>query len=586
MTEVDDKIKKPNKKNKKGIKTKGLKSSKRKNTVAGRFGAYLSILIFMTVLFMTFYAVWTGINLIDQARVDKRTTIVNYSYEIVKTHSDKIIEGSYDDFNNILSNLIKEGLVTNAYVVNQNGIVLFSTLPDEVGKKIIDNTKQEKKGPFEIMWDNITFSKLNTPSFYNYIKLPNNDVVAIQLFLGNMSKITAIYRGYLILAIIFIASGFASAAMLAKMVTKPIEELCIGAEKFAKKDWSYRIAIESDDEIGSLADSFNKMAEELSLIYESLEHKVQERTKELAQKNEEVEKKNEQIEKAYEELKAAQVKLVQSEKMSSLGQLVAGVAHELNNPINFIYGNMEHLKNYTHDMKELIDKYTDFEERLTEEQKEEIDDFKEEIDYEYLLEDLGDLLDSCKEGAERTRQIVLDLRNFSRLDEANLKEVNIHEGIDSTLNILHNKYKNRVTVVKDYDNTLPQIYCFAGQLNQVFMNLLANAAQAIKDNGEVKIVTKKDNDYAKIIITDTGCGISPDNLSKIFDPFFTTKDVGEGTGLGLSVSYGIIEKHNGTISVESKVGEGTTFTIKIPLKWQSNDSSTKQDTPADTLASD
>lgn len=555
-------------------KSKGKASDKPKNSIAGKFGAYLSILIFMTVLFMTFYAVWTGINLIDRARMDKHNTVEMYSHEIVVSLKDELVKDDYEAFDKICKNLMKKGLVINTFIFNNKGTIKYSTQEGLVGHAINDVLKEEEaknKHVLQIMYDNITFSKLNTPNFINFITLSNNDVVAFDLFLGNLSQVTAIYRGYIILAIIFIGCGFASATVLAKMVTKPIQELYIGAVKFAQKDWSYRITIQSDDEIGKLAESFNKMAEELSQIYESLEQKVRERTKELAKKNDEVEAKNAEIEKAYKELKAAQVKLVHSEKMSSLGQLVAGVAHELNNPINFIYGNMEHLKNYAHDLEELINKYSEFEDNLKDDQKEEINDFKEEIDYEYLVEDLDDLLDSCKEGAERTRQIVLDLRNFSRLDEASLKEVNIHEGIDSTLNILHNKYKNRINVIKDYDTTIPQIYCFAGQLNQVFMNLLANAAQAIDGNGDVKIVTRRDNDYIKVTITDTGCGISPENLSKIFDPFFTTKDVGEGTGLGLSVSYGIIEKHNGTISVESKVGEGTTFTIKLPIKWQKND---------------
>jgi len=236
-------------------------------------------------------------------------------------------------------------------------------------------------------------------------------------------------------------------------------------------------------------------------------------------------------------------------------------------------------------MKCLIDKYEKVIQKLNEEDREEIEDYKEEIDYEYLLEDLDDLLDSCKEGAERTRQIVLDLRNFSRLDEANLKEVNVHEGIDSTLNILHNKYKNRIEVEKDYDQSIPMITCFAGQLNQVFMNILANAAQAIDGKGDVKIVTRKDGDFVKISFTDSGRGIDAQHLNRIFDPFFTTKDVGEGTGLGLSVSYGIIEKHNGTISVESKVGEGTTFTVRIPAKWKGLDIK-KTEESADLLKED
>lgn len=548
-------------------------SEKPKHSITGKFGAYISVLIFMVVIFMTFYAVWTGINVIDTARMDKYKTIELYSHEIVVSYAQELIKDDYENYNMTIQNLMQKGIVISSYIVNKDGIIKYSTDKNEIGQNALELKKEnipQNVSFIKKMYDNITFSKLQDVDFTNFIKLPNTDIVAINLYLGNLSAVATIYRGYIILAIVFIICGFASASVLAKMVTKPIQELYTGAQRFSKGEWEYRIEVETDDEIGQLAQSFNHMADELSQIYESLEYKVEERTKELAKKNKEVEIKNDEIEKAYKELKAAQVKLVHSEKMSSLGQLVAGVAHELNNPINFIYGNIEHLKTYTHDMKDLIDKYTSFEESLTEAQKEEISEIKEEVDYEYLLEDLDDLLDSCKEGSERTRQIVLDLRNFSRLDEANLKEVNIHEGIDSTLNILHNKYKNCIEVIKNYDQSIPNIYCFAGQLNQVFMNLLANAAQAIdnKGQGTVTITTQKDDTHAKIIIADSGCGITAENLSKIFDPFFTTKDVGEGTGLGLSVSYGIIEKHNGTITVESKVGEGTTFTVKIPLKWE------------------
>lgn len=557
---------------------------KPKKTIAAKFSAYISILIFITIIFMTFYAVWSGINLIDKNKKDKVDLLNYFSTSIVEANVENIVNGSYDSFDKNLKLLTQKDkeLILFVCVINSSGIVKYSTLKrleeksinDKQFKNIIESLEpstKETENIFTKLKDNLTFKQLNNPFYRNAVQLPDKNLVLMYFFVGTNSQINMIYRGYLVLALTFIICGFISAVTLAKMVTKPIHELYIGAESFAQKDLAFRIDVKTDDEIGKLAESFNKMAEELENSYRSLEQKVADRTKELAHKNEE-------IEKAYKDLQVAQVKLVHSEKMSSLGQLVAGIAHELNNPINFIYGNMEHLKNYANDLKDLLDKYASFETSLKEQQLAEITELKEDIEYEFLLEDLDDLINSCKEGAERTRQIVLDLRNFSRLDEATLKEVNIHEGMDSTLNILHNKYKNRITVVKDYGENLPLISCFAGQLNQVFMNLLANAAQSIDGVGTVKIATRLDGDYIKITINDTGCGISPDNLSKIFDPFFTTKDVGEGTGLGLSVSYGIIEKHNGTISVESKLGEGTTFTVKIPTKWKKQNDSLEIDT--------
>lgn len=553
---------------------KNKMKNKSQNTIAGKFAAYLSVLIFITVIFMTFYGVYIGTNLINKARIDKYQTLQIYTQSIVKDSMPELLNGNYTEFDASIKYLMSKNQILNVYIINKKTrLIKYSTIkgiankiynPEnpEDAKLLTSNipSEHQPKGLFEILYSNLTFSKLNNPIFTNYVILPNEDIVSLTIILGNLSQISEIYKGYIVLAILFLILGFVSAAILAKMVTKPIQELLEGVKKFAKREFSYRLPIENDDEIGQLAMSVNNMASELEQSYKDLEHKVLERTKELQHKNNEVEL-------AYKDLKIAQVKLIHSEKMSSLGQLVAGVAHELNNPINFIYGNLEHLKSYINDMKNIITKYEACEDSLKEQEKQEIDELKEGIDYQYLLGDLNDLLESCKEGAERTRQIVLDLRNFSRLDEANLKEVNLHEGLDSTLNILQNKYKGRIEVIRNYDYDIPSITCFAGQLNQVFMNLLANAAQAIKGKGEVKISTSQDDDHVIISISDSGCGIPPENLSKIFDPFFTTKDVGEGTGLGLSVSYGIIEKHNGTISVESKVEEGTTFKIRLPIKW-------------------
>jgi len=263
-------------------------------------------------------------------------------------------------------------------------------------------------------------------------------------------------------------------------------------------------------------------------------------------------------------LQNAQAQLVQSEKMASLGQLVAGIAHEVNNPVSFIYGNMDHLTEYINDIKKVLAGFMDLK-SLNLEEKQQIDNLVQETDLDFLLKDLDKLIKSCKNGAERTKDIVVALRSFSRLDEAALKDADIHEGIDSTLEILTHNYKNRITVHKEYGN-IPKIRCYASQLNQVFMNLLANASQAIENNGDVWIKTQKKGENVLISIRDTGKGISEENIKKLFTPFFTTKPIGQGTGLGLSISYGIIEKHNGWIWAESKVGAGTTFNIELPLE--------------------
>lgn len=263
----------------------------------------------------------------------------------------------------------------------------------------------------------------------------------------------------------------------------------------------------------------------------------------------ELAKERNDLQQALVELKAAEAQLVHSEKMAGLGKLVAGVAHELNNPIGFIYANMGHFARYIGVLKSVCENTT-----LSGEDAEKAGK---------AFVTLEKLISSCSNGSQRIKEIVLGLRTFSRLDEAERKSVNLHEGIDSTLTLLEHHMRDRITVEKQYGD-LPMVECYAGQLNQVFMNLLTNAVDAIEDEGTITIGTRVENDGVAISFSDTGSGISEDAQSQIFVPFFTTKDIGKGTGLGLSISYGIVEKHGGKIGVESEAGKGTTFTIVLP----------------------
>ncbi|HEV2913740.1 MAG TPA: ATP-binding protein [Pyrinomonadaceae bacterium] len=282
-----------------------------------------------------------------------------------------------------------------------------------------------------------------------------------------------------------------------------------------------------------------------------------------------LERRNMELRQSKAKLERLQAQIVHSEKMASLGQLAAGVAHELNNPAGFIYGNMEVLGQCAKDMKRLLAFYDSV--PLTAEVEAQARSIKSEIDYENTLDDLFSGIRDCHEGAERIRDVVNNLRLFSRLDEAEFKKVDIHEGLESTIRLLSRYYSSgSITLKRDYAE-LPPVDCYAGQLNQVWMNLLVNAAQAVGGVGEVRVTTRHNAEMALITITDTGCGIAPELLKKIFDPFFTTKPVGEGTGLGLSVSYSIIERHQGTISVESRLGQGTTFTVTIPINARRQD---------------
>jgi signal transduction histidine kinase len=276
-----------------------------------------------------------------------------------------------------------------------------------------------------------------------------------------------------------------------------------------------------------------------------------------------LEKQNKELAQRKAELERLQAQMVHSEKMASLGRLAAGVAHELNNPAGFIYGNMDFLRICAAGLERLLRFYDNAE--LPAPLATDAQAIKEEIDYDNSLKDLAAIITDCYEGAGRIRDVVQNLRIFSRLDEAEFKKVDLHEGIDSTIRLLSKYYgSGRITLERDYAD-LPRVDCYAGQLNQVWMNLLINAAQAISQEGTVRVTTRMENKMALVSISDTGGGIAPEHLKSIFDPFFTTKRVGEGTGLGLSIAYGIVERHGGYINVESRLGEGTTFTVAVPV---------------------
>jgi len=277
--------------------------------------------------------------------------------------------------------------------------------------------------------------------------------------------------------------------------------------------------------------------------------------KELEETNAILDSKNQDLQKLYDELKNTQAQLIHSEKMASLGQLVAGISHELNNPIGFIYANVKQLKSYT----EKIENFTNsLDPKSTHSEK------VKDINIDSILPDLKNLIDDTIHGSQMVKNLVDNLRKFSHLDQAQWKEVDIHQGIESSLMILNPEIKHRITVKKDFKANR-WIECNPGQINQVFLNLLSNAAQAIEGEGTITIETEEDKYNLYIRISDTGTGIPSKILGKIFDPFFTTKEVGKGTGLGLSISYSIIKNHNGSIDVESEVDSGTTFTLTLPF---------------------
>ena len=394
-------------------------------------------------------------------------------------------------------------------------------------------------------------------------------------FQATKKLVTSLVTITILLSILFVM-------LLIRWIKYPIRQLEQGAKKVAEGDLSGQLDIRSEDEIGNLTNSFNLMtkslreamdkskeqADRLKMQWDVLNetyHELEIKSQSLEKQKSTIEKKNRDLRKTMEKLKSTQSQLIDSEKMASLGQLTAGIAHEINNPINYISAGINPLKRDMADIESLYQKFMEAASNgYNPDKLNDAKQFSEEIESNFLFTEIKSLLEGMEEGASRTKEIVMGLRNFSRMDEDAVKVANVNEGLDSTLMLLRNKIKNKITIKKDYGE-IPPIECYPGKLNQVFMNILNNSADAIKDEGEIGIRTWGDNNFIYVSIKDNGIGMSENVRKKIFEPFYTTKDVGQGTGLGLSISFGIIEKHKGTITAKSKKNEGSEFIIKLPV---------------------
>jgi len=318
--------------------------------------------------------------------------------------------------------------------------------------------------------------------------------------------------------------------------------------------WSFRDVTEQRRAERSLRDS-----------HDELEKKVRERTADLQSANTALLTEKIRQEELINQLAEAHSQLLQSEKMASIGQLAAGVAHEINNPVGYVNSNLTTLQDYVADLLKVLTAYEQNEHELTEATRMQLNKLKKQIDVAFMRDDIGKLMSESIGGLQRVKRIVLDLKDFSHVGESAKLWANIEQGMDSTLNVVWNELKYKAEVVKEYAG-IPEIECIPTQINQVFMNLLMNAVQAIKDHGRITIRSGQESENVWVEVEDTGSGIEPKNLHRIFDPFFTTKPVGKGTGLGLSLSYSIVQKHGGRIEVRSEVGKGTVFRVILPVQ--------------------
>ncbi len=357
-------------------------------------------------------------------------------------------------------------------------------------------------------------------------------------------------------------------------------ELCRRIRSFKRLAYTYMILLTSKDGTDDLVAVFEAGADDYMIKPfkpDELRSRIKsgERITQLESRHHTLQAKlvvkNKKLDEALQHLKTTQAQAVQAEKMASIGQLAAGVAHEINNPIGFIGSNLEALTDYFKDYETLLERYRNLGQMISDNGKqaqEELEAIRElelELEIDYLKKDIPELLEDCIDGTKRVGRIVADLKNFAHPGNDRQMLIDINQGLESTLNVVANELKYKASVHKEFQE-IPPVEGFPQKLNQVFMNILVNAAQAIEEKGQISIRTSAEGGQVHVAISDTGSGIAPEHLTKIFDPFFTTKDVGKGTGLGMNIAYNIVKEHGGGIQVESELGKGTCFTVSLPTK--------------------
>jgi signal transduction histidine kinase len=467
-----------------------------------------------------------------------------------------------DKYKNFSSANIEVSFVEHSSVDSR---VLVTSLPDAKKQALIGqlSLKQNKSIYYNSMLmtldDNVFLSRSQ-----RLLAEPADANISV-IFQMNIAKAMQPYMilFYVAIGVLFFGIAFMllGGVLIAKRITQPLRVLSKATQRISEGQFDQLIPVVRNDELGLFADNFNIMTSKLKLTLHDLEELNLTLEKQVEQRTLEYKHVNNELSQTMVKLKRTQKQLIQLEKMTALGQLVAGIAHEINTPMSIIVGNLKPLEGYLDEINSIIELSRSL---VDGEIAQKLNAYIRQVNYDFIKGDLEQLLASQKFAAKHVCDIVSALRNFSRLDQSNITSVNIDEGIDSTLKILIHEFKERILIKKDYALT-EYVQSYVGELNQVFFNILSNAIQSIPDEGFIFITTAKKDDQAIITFTDTGIGMTEKVKAKIFDPFFTTKDVGIGAGLGLSVSHGIVEKHGGTITVESELGRGTCFTIVLPL---------------------
>ena len=482
-----------------------------------------SIINLLTIVFVAIFIVNSErIYRLRIIRERYQTVLIDLSSQIVNIHDDQEL------YDTVIDNIIKNTEFDKALIAPLDRTIQKFNQP--VGKALdvsVDkiNERIDLSEFINTLETNHLIQKSETKAFQDYFNLLSSVILI------------SIERDENLYGILSLGSS----ETISPLTDEDIELFMSLGNQMA-------IAIENNDYIKRSTEMVKKLTEA----------EVREKyLKELETTNAILDSKNRDLQKLYDELKNTQAQLIHSEKMASLGQLVAGISHELNNPIGFIYANIKQLKTYT----DMIESFTN---TLNKSGEKSSDHEKSNEQITSILSDIKSLIDDTIHGSHMVKNLVDNLRRFSHLDQAQWKEVNIHEGLESSLMILNPEIKNRIKIDKDYI-AKREIECNPGQINQVFLNLLSNAAQAIESKGTISIKTREDEDHMFISIKDDGSGIPANVLNKIFDPFYTTKDVGKGTGLGLSISYSIIKNHDGRIDVNSTPGKGSEFTVVLPF---------------------